>query len=268
MRYAEYPPSPHFARLVDAYWILDGDGDGVPDAILPDGRVELIFHYGVTFCRHHPSGAIERQPDTLVAGQTLAPVVLSHTGRAGVAAVRLKPGAARAVLRLPAGDITGAILPLDAVLPSAEYVRDRLGHAKDDAERIAALEAWLAELRLGEPRTEVEASVEMILRTGGRADVATLAAHCGIGVRRLERRFVEDVGVTPKQLARVVRLQRALRHVRTGRALVDVALACGYYDQSHMVLDFQRLAAVSPSAWRQYDGILAPLFAGCDGSSA
>jgi AraC-like DNA-binding protein len=267
MRYAEYPPSPRFARLVDTYWILEGDGSGVPDAILPDGRVELIFHYGATFSRHHPGGRIERQADTLVAGQTLAPVLLSHRGCAGVAAIRVKPAAAGAVLRLPAGDVTGAILPLDVLFPSAKRVRDRLGEARSDAERIAALEAWLAERPGRAPRPEVEASVEFIRRTGGRADVATLASRCGIGVRRLERCFVEDVGVTPKQLACVVRLQRALRHVRTGRSLADVALACGYYDQSHMVLDFQRLAAVSPRAWREHDGILAPLFAGCDSSA-
>jgi AraC-like DNA-binding protein len=263
MRYAEYQPSPRFARVVDAYWMLDGDGTGLPDAILPDGRLEIIFHYGAAFNHHHANGTIERQARTLLAGQALAPVVLSHQGRAGVAAIRLRPAAAGAVLRFPVSETTGRIQDLEAVFPSARALRDRLEEARDDKERIEGLESWLDERALQDPRPEVEAGVAMIVQSGGRADVATLASRAGIGVRRLERRFVDHVGLTPKQLARIVRLQRALRLVRSGDALANVALACGYYDQSHMVLDFQRLAAVSPRAWREHAGALAPLFAGC-----
>ena len=45
IRYAEYPPSPRFARIVERYWMLEGHGTGSPDAVLPDGRLEVIFHY-------------------------------------------------------------------------------------------------------------------------------------------------------------------------------------------------------------------------------
>jgi AraC-like DNA-binding protein len=264
MRYAEYRPSLRFARFVDAYWILEGEGTGLPDAILPDGRLEIIFHYGATFRHHHADGTIERQLRSLLAGQALAPIVLSHHGCAGVAAIRLRPAAAGAVLRFPVSETTGRIQDLGAVFPSARALRDRLGDARDDKERIEGLESWLDERALEDPRPEVEAAVAVIVQTGGRADIATLASRAGIGMRRLERRFVEDVGLTPKRFARIIRLQRALRLVRSGDALASVALACGYYDQSHMVLDFQRLAAVSPRAWREHAGVLAPLFAGCD----
>jgi AraC-like DNA-binding protein len=262
MRYAEYPPSPRFARLVDAYWILEGDGHGVPDAILPDGRVELIFHYGAAFTRHLGEGAVERQQATLVAGQTLVPVVLSHHGRAGVAAIRLKPAATRSLLRLPAREITGQIHDLEALFPSARDLRERLGGTRDDVERVRCLESWLDAQPAADLQADVEAAVDLILRSGGRAEVGCVAVQAGIHVRQLERRFTDDVGLTPKQLARIVRLQRALRHVRSGAALADAALACGYYDQSHMALDFSRLASVSPVEWRDRAGVLAPLFAG------
>ena len=46
MRYAEYPTSPPLARIAECYWILEGHGTGVPEPIIPDGRIEIILHYG------------------------------------------------------------------------------------------------------------------------------------------------------------------------------------------------------------------------------
>ncbi len=56
MRYAEYTPAPHLAALVERFWLLEGSSTGSADAIIPDGRVELIFHYGGPFWRHDASG--------------------------------------------------------------------------------------------------------------------------------------------------------------------------------------------------------------------
>jgi AraC-like DNA-binding protein len=268
MRYVEYPPSPRLARLVDTYWILEGDGHGIPDAILPDGRVELIVHYGAAFTRHRADGTEECQSATLLAGQALAPVVLSHHGRAGVAAIRLKPAATRSLIRVAAGEITGQILDLDTLFPSARGLRDRLGDVRDDVERVRCLESWLIAQPLADLRPDVEAAADLILRTGGRAEVGAIALLAGIHLRSLERRFTDDVGVTPKQFARIARLQRALRCIRSGAALAETALASGYYDQSHMALDFSRLASLSPGDWRDHAGVLAPLFAGSSGLRA
>ncbi len=264
MRYAEYLPSPGLASLVDAYWVLEGMSDGVPEPIFPDGRVELIFHYGERFRRHHPEGTLEHQPRALLAGPTLAPVVVSHAGRAGVAAIRLRPAAVRAVLGVTGASVAGRIEDLESLFPSVRGLCERLYEAATDRDRVARLEAWLSVAHPRTPRPDVSWTADAIVHSGGRAGIAALAARGGVTVRTLERRFLDEVGLTPKQFARVIRLQRALGHVRSGAPLADVAIGCGYYDQSHMVLDFQRLAAVSPRGWRAHAGVLAPMFAGCE----
>src|SRR5262245_47469583 len=107
MRYAQYPPSPALASIVEWYWILEGPDCAEPQPIVPDGRVEIILHFGDRFERHHPGGRVERQDPALLVGQILAPIRLACPGRAGVAAIRLRPAAARAFAGCAADALTG-----------------------------------------------------------------------------------------------------------------------------------------------------------------
>ncbi len=262
MRYAEYAPSPRLAHVVDCFWILEGEGSGAPEPIIPDGRVEIVLHYGARFEQHHPGGRVERQPASLIVGQMLAPISVGHRGRAGVAAVRLRPAAARAVVRCSAAEITGRVVDLEALFGSTGTLRELLALAPDDRARLRLLEQWLDTMVRTAPSLEVDAAVTAIAGSAGTIDLVNVAMNTGLSLRQLERRFLADVGVAPKTFARTVRLQAALRRIADGQTLADVAAACGYYDQPHMSRDFRRLAETSPAAWQQYGGALTPLFVG------
>ena len=262
MRYAEYAPSPRLAHVVDCFWILEGEGSGAPEPIIPDGRVEIVLHYGVRFEQHHPGGRIERQPASMIVGQMLAPISVGHRGRAGVAAIRLRPAAARAVVRCSAAEITGRVIDLEALFGPTGTLRERLALAADDRARLRLLEQWLGAMVRAAPSLEVDAAVTAIAGSAGTIDLVNVATNTGLSLRQLERRFHADVGVAPKTFARTVRLQAALRRIAEGQTLADVAAACGYYDQPHMTRDFRRLAETSPAAWQQYGGALTPLFVG------
>lgn len=262
MRYLEVAPSPRLASLVERYWILEGTGSGLPEPVLPDGRTELIFHYGAPFTRHTEDGTSEAQPAAIFAGQITGPVFLSHRLPAGVAAIRLKPAAARAALGIPASEFTGQVAPLSAIVGEVSYLCERLAEAACDAERIALLEAWLLARQPGHPRAEVEAAVATILGTGGTVTVEALTTVTGLGRRQLERAFLQEVGLSPKTLARIVRFQRSVRLVRRGQPLGEVALVCGFYDQAHMALDFRRFALAPPSARLNAEGALSTLLSG------
>jgi AraC-like DNA-binding protein len=192
----------------------------------------------------------------------LAPICIGHRGRAGVAAIRLRPAAARAVVRCSAAAITGRVVDVEDLFGSTSSLRERLALAADDRARVVLLERWLGAIVRGAPAREVDAAVSEIAAASGAVDLRALAARTGLSLRQLERRFLMDVGVAPKAFARTVRLQSALRRIADEQPLADVAIACGYYDQPHMTRDFSRLAETSPAAWQQSSGILAPLFVG------
>lgn len=260
MRYAEFRPAASLARFVDRYWILEGHGTGHAEPIIPDGRVEIVLHFGEPFERHHPDGRIERQDTTMVVGQMRAPVCIGPRGIAGVAGIRLKPAASRCIIGCRADEIAGHFVDASAVCAETAALREQLAEADGDRCRVALLDEWMLRTIRTEPVPVVEAAVAAIDGRAGAIYLERMARQAGMSLRHLERQFKAEVGLPPKTYARLVRLQAALRELGTGRPLADVALACNYYDQAHMANDFARLADTSPSAWRRYAGELTPLF--------
>ena len=116
MRYAEYSPPPNLATLVERFWLLEGaaQSTGSADAVIPDGRVELIFHYGGPFWRHSASGDAVKQPVSLLVGQMIEPVVLAPDGPAGVDAARLFPSRSVRAFPRPRLDLSVGQAPLRA----------------------------------------------------------------------------------------------------------------------------------------------------------
>lgn len=84
-----------------------------------------------------------------------------------------------------------------------------------------------------------------------------VAEASGLSSGHFTRVFLEEVGLTPKKFARVQRFRTVLRrmhrefsqqpHQRVNWALV--AADCGYYDQPHLIKDFQAFAGICPSAY-------------------
>ena len=75
-----------------------------------------------------------------------------------------------------------------------------------------------------------------------------LARTLGLSERTLERRFQIHIGTTPKKYARIVRLRNAVFQRKKLSNWADVAYTAGYYDQSHMINDFQALYGMSPES--------------------
>lgn len=75
-----------------------------------------------------------------------------------------------------------------------------------------------------------------------------LGEALGIPERRLERTFAAALGTTPKSFARLCRFLHASRVLRRGHrgTLADLAIACGYYDQSHFCAEFRSFSGMTP----------------------
>jgi AraC-like DNA-binding protein len=179
------------------------------------------------------------------------PVWLSHAGRLRAAGIRLRPGAAGSLLRIPACEVTRQIVDASDVIGAARDMPDRLSRAHDVESQVAVLEAFLERLSPRAPVRSIEEVVAVVERSHGRVAISRLAQVAGVERRTLERAFQREVGLSPKAFARILRFQHARRLVSSGCALSAAALACGYCDQAHMTGDFVEYAGVAPAAWRE-----------------
>ncbi|HEX6795034.1 MAG TPA: GlxA family transcriptional regulator [Casimicrobiaceae bacterium] len=120
--------------------------------------------------------------------------------------------------------------PFPASMPQPEAVVTQPAH--DGLVRRAML---LIEQKLAQPES-----------------IASIAAVLGIGTRQLQRRFLSDVGMTPRAYRLALRMARAAWMVRhTDLALTDVGLECGFGDCSHFSRAFTHHFRIPPYKYRQ-----------------
>ncbi len=271
--YLEIPPRAPLAGAVECFWILQGERDACAGAepILPDGRCEIVVNFAERFRRHAASGAREDQPPRLFVGPADGAIAVEPTGRIDVLGARIRPGAARLLLGAPVRELLNQAVPLDEVCGSLDHaIASSVAARQPGHERIEALERLLAErLNAGGRRDRrLEAAVEAILRSRRRAPVGAVARAVGVSPRQLERSFREDVGLGPKLLARLVRLQAVFDVLRReDGSWASTAIACGYADQAHLVHDFSRFTGRTPAALLRAPAALTQAFTRGPGAS-
>lgn len=229
MNYREIRPGGPAAEIVDRLWFLEMDS-GPVQRIVPDGRPELIFNLGRPF-ESLRDGAWHEQPQSFLVGQLTGPMQIRPTGPARIMGIRFCPEGAAALLRLPMHELTGrevSLQDLPAALRTPESL-DRLAR-NCKVDRLA------------------REAVRLIEARGGAVDVGRVARRLGVSIRQIERRFKESVGLSPKLFCRIQRFQRVFQQIEAGRSWVGAALACGYYDQAHLVRDFRDFSGEAPAA--------------------
>jgi AraC-like DNA-binding protein len=253
-------PGPALRPFVAWYAGYRQAGEPAAHRGLPSPYLTMIFTLDdplVLACHPDP-----RQPpasyDTLVGGLHTSPALITHEGRQSGIQLMLSPLGARALLNVPAGELTAIDVDGSQLLGGlAARIREQLCAAPDWPARFAALDRLLGETIRDAPPVSPEASWAWreLLASGGDVSIADLARQTGWSSRHLRNRFRAEIGLTPKAAARVIRFDRARRLLQRLAAagplppLAEVAAECGYYDQAHLAREFRDLAGCPPSAW-------------------
>jgi AraC-like DNA-binding protein len=157
--------------------------------------------------------------------------------------LRLSPGAAHALLGIPAGELTDQRFDLSDLITLPAVVIDAAPANPAAALEHLFLTRWAqaapepSALRLAE-------SLDRAARAG--LSVTAIADRHGLSERTLRRVSDRVFGYSPKTLAGIHRFQYALHLARSGSPLGEASTIAGYVDQSHLCRDAQRLAGVTP----------------------
>jgi methylphosphotriester-DNA--protein-cysteine methyltransferase len=223
--YREYRPPPGLEPVVACLWENEPAEDR-PQRVVPDGCVDLIW-------------VAERE--LVIAGADTGPRVVDLPAGILSSGVRLRPGAAGALLGLPASELRDQQVPAALLLGG----------------QVARLEEAVAG---AEPRRRLELLADAVARPGAAPDavvlnaarrlgapgarIADVAADIGVSERQLHRRMLAAVGYGPKLFARVARLRRLV--ALADESLASRALAAGYASQAHMSDEVRRLTGTTP----------------------
>jgi AraC-like DNA-binding protein len=239
------------AGLVDHIWLFDGSMTCLRERTFPNGNLEIIVHLGARY-RVVEDRETWVCPTTCVTGLQLGHLVVEAPAcRTRVLGVRLTPAGAYALFARPMHELAGLTVDLEDVAGGAAR---ELAEGCDDAgpgeDTVRAALAWI-DARLARA-TRLDPAVgwmlDRIRQERGAVSIGRLREQTGWSKTRLTSTFVEQVGVSPKQYARVMRFNRALNLIHAGTAsIADVAAAAGYYDQPHLNADFKELSGFTPT---------------------
>lgn len=255
MQYDEWVPDGAQASDIVCCWSLRSNAASsdiaAAEPALPDGSPELLFNLADPFEHIARNGTTRTQPTLFLVGQITGPFSVRPTGVVDLIAVRLEAHGAYGLVS-DLARVRDSWVAADGMTDASLPALHRALVTLDTAGRRDLLAEWTAAHANRSRRADgaVALVVRAIRRSGGAVSIEMLAAQHEIAIRTLQRRFATQVGVSPKQFARIVRFHRvcsAWRHAP--ETMARVAASCGYSDESHLIRDFRAFVGEPPAAF-------------------
>lgn len=253
MDYKTYLPGKETETFLKCFWSLEAEAEPEPEkqVIVPDGCMELIFHYGDLYRQYTGDDTFIMQPRCFVFGQITVPLIIAPSGVSGIFAARFHPDGFMPFATQPPDAMANRAVPLDELFGEAgTRLGERVVAAATTEERIQLTETFLLEhLQTPEAADRIAKSgLETILHLKGQLTVGELSEKIQVNRRQLERRFSSVIGLSPKQLAKMIRLQTTLKMLENKQvsSLTALAYEGGYFDQAHFIKDFKEFTGMSP----------------------
>ena len=254
MNYQTFQPNSDLKSLVSCYWTLEvpAESNAQRQRIIPDGTIEMAFILGDDIKRYTFENEFIIQPRAMVLGQTIEPFYIEPTGYVNTFAIRFYPYGFANFVTMPLKDLANKETPMELLFgkKTTSKLEQKIIKATNSNERIEIIENFLLN-KLNEKTTIdniVKTTIDTLLATNGSASINTILKEDLSKRRQLERNFVKHIGVSPKQLGKVIRLQTALKMLLNKKTdtLTNIAYESEYFDQAHFIKDFKEFTGINP----------------------
>jgi AraC-like DNA-binding protein len=247
--YQEYNPDIRLSTWIRGYWSATefSTGKVTPQIFPGDSDIDLIFTIDKTKGIAYNS----------LFGISTKTIDVEHSSSAMIMfGIYFKPVAITAFTRIPINEFTDREIEL-AVL---ETLFDRsfyetLPELQTIDEMIVHTNRYLVQLlpQLYNPDQRMIHAVNLLSLAKGQLDIAELASIVCLSQRQLERSFKNNIGVSPKVLARTFRFSHAQKYLIANphKSLTEIAETFGYYDHTHFINEFKALSGDTPAFFRE-----------------
>jgi AraC-like DNA-binding protein len=239
---------------------------GQRQRIIPDGCLDMCFIFGDDIKRYTSKDKFVIQPRAMVLGQITKPFFIEPTGYVKSFAVRFYPYGFANFVSAPIKDLANKETPLALLFGSreAKELEEKIINAPDTKARIKIAEDFLFKRLHDQESIDniVKKTIDTMFLTSGKATIRESFKDDLSRRRQLERKFMKQVGVSPKQLSKVIRLQTALKMMLDSQpeSLTKIAYDNNYYDQAHFTKDFKEFTGTTPGEFfRNEEMVLSSL---------
>jgi AraC-like DNA-binding protein len=238
------PPYP-ISKFAPLFWYWRGHHtDSSRERILPSGNTGIVINLSAG----RTSGAV-------LGGPHSESFIIERTAQDELIGIHFDFGGLFPFLNFPAGELHGIHISLADVW--GERATDELITRLREAGRIEAkfrvLEQWLMRtaLRPLQHHPAVAFAIQQLQADTSLASSALMAERTGFSQRHFIQLFQNEVGLTPKLFSRILRFRQVIRTVQVSTEIdwTDIALSCGYFDQSHFNHDFRKFCGLSPTRY-------------------
>ena len=248
--------TPHgsLGRAVASVWYARGTVPYRRERVAPTGSTVAVIVLGdpIIETAGGPRAVPLRAEYGFLIGPHDRPVTNEPTGETFAVGIVTTAVGCRAALGLDPAAVAGHVEELLRIWPSASDLRERLLLMTDPEHMLDLLVARLADaLDTDVPGLgRCERAVEMLQEDPVRS-IADIAAALRVSHGHLDREFTRIVGLAPRRLARLLRVERLLAAIDPAHDVswADLAAQLGWADQSHMIRDVKRHTGSTPSAY-------------------
>lgn len=190
-------------------------------------------------------------------GQTIKPIALSVKGKFKILGFMLYPFAARLLLGIDPKVLNDDCFDLRE-LKSIDTLAtiNQLNKTKDlniQVDLIANFLKELVKISAANPDHTIKLAVNLILKSKGQASIKKIREQLFITERTFERRFAKEIGVSPKQFAKIVQFNFSLNQIKEEdyASLTELGNNSGFADQSHFIRTFKRFTGKTPKEFQK-----------------
>ncbi|QNI36684.1 AraC family transcriptional regulator [Edaphobacter albus] len=259
MLYLERAPHPALVPFIHTLWYArDPHATHSHQRVLPTGHSQVVISLAQNYLTdaNHPTDPLQPSPPGLFLGLYSAYQHIDTIDLAELIGISFHPGGTLPFFPHTASFFSNCETDLESLWGAPfRSLRDHLRELTTPAQKFDLLEKFLLDQlqhsRVSALNGIVHYSLQTIHAAPHIATVAELARTTGLSSRRLSQLFTEHVGVSPKLYCRIQRFQHVVQqlHRATEIPWPELALACGYYDQSHFANDFRAFSGLSPTSY-------------------
>ncbi len=121
------------------------------------------------------------------------------------------------------------------------------------AYKLKNIETFLDSIFFSRSVSAIDVALKIIKKNNGCISISELASQVGLGNSQLRKRFLVEVGMSPKAYCRIIRVNAIQQVIRLNQApkLTELAYQFDYFDQSHFIKDFKTVVGISPKKYLQ-----------------